>query len=400
MADKHAVLGASSADRWLNCPPSVMLTEGMPDTAGEAAAEGTLAHSIGELKLRKHYTLMGPRQFNAALKKLQADPLYTKEMDRATDEYFDTVKEIALGFSVLPYVALEQRVDFSQWVPEGFGTADCIVIGDEVLHVIDFKYGKGVQVDAEDNPQMRLYAIGAYQRYFLTHVIRRVRMSIFQPRNGGLSHAEEILVGDLLKWAEDFVAPRAALAAEGKGDFAPGDWCQFCKAKATCRARSDHNLALEGFQKALPPLLTDAEVGDALRRAQDLAKWAKALEDYALSACLAGKEIPGCKAVNGRSNAAFSPDFDTCAKILIEAGHDRPLLYREVPETLTNIDTVVGGRKKLKELLGSHLINPPGKPTLVLKTDKRPAITDRPTAEVDFGDTPDGPSMADMNPQS
>lgn len=378
----HAVLGASSALRWLHCTPSALLTADMPDTAGQYAAEGTLAHAIGELKLRKRFVAgIGPRKYQAELKKLQADPLYAPEMDHTTDAYLDAVNDIAMALPELPYVALEQRVDYSEWVPEGYGTADCVVIGDGVLHVVDYKHGKGLQVSAEDNPQMRLYALGAYKRYTMMYQIDRVRMTIVQPRNGGVSHAPEMPISELVKWADDYVKPRAALAAEGKGEYVPGDWCRFCKARATCIARSDHNLSLERFDRALPPLLPDDVVGDILLRAQDLKSWLSDLEEYALSALLDGRAIAGWKAVEGRAVRAWT-DQEAAFKAAKAAGIDEAILYKRVPVTLAALEKDIG--KKAFAPLIPYVTTPPGKPTLAPETDRRPAITNRPTAEDDF----------------
>lgn len=381
MSAKHAILGASSAKRWLSCTPSAQLTAEMPDTAGRAAAEGTLAHAIGELKLRKHFTPFSPRKFAAEMKKLQADPLYDPEMVRSTDEYLDAVKEIALEYTEEPYIALEQRVDYSDWVPGGFGTADCIVVGGCILHVIDFKNGKGVPVPAEDNPQMMLYALGAWKKYQWLYPVDTIRMTIVQPRKGGVLHAHMDLE-TLLKWANDYVKPRAVLADAGEGDYCVGDWCRFCKASATCRARSDHNLTLEGFRGALPPEITDAEVGQALRQGQDLKSWLAKLEEYALNRLLTGGDVPGWKAVEGRATRAWT-DQTAAFMAAKAAGIEDANLYKTEPLTLAAMEKAVG-KKAFAETLGSYIHTPPGKPALVDATDRRPPITNRPSAEDDF----------------
>jgi hypothetical protein len=377
----HALLGASSAKRWLSCPPSARLTESMPDTAGVAAEEGRVAHALGELKLRKFFFPMSLRTFNAALKKIQADKLYCPEMESATDEYKDAVNEISLTFSDKPYIALEQQVDFSDIVPDGFGTADFIAIGDDVLHIADYKHGKGIQVDAEDNPQMRLYALGALRRYDLAYPIKRVRMTIVQPRNGGVSHAEEMTVEELEAWATGYVKPRAQLAADGTGEYGVGDWCRFCKAKATCRARSDYNLSLEGFKRKMPPMITNDEIGDALRRALDLKSWLSDLEEYALSALLSGAEVAGWKAVEGRAVRAWT-DQEAAFAAAKAAGIDEAVLYKRLPVTLAALEKDIG--KKAFAPLTEYVTTPPGKPALAQSSDHRPAITARPTAEDDF----------------
>ena len=394
-APKHALLSASSAARWLHCPPSARLTEGMPDTAGPSAAAGTLAHAVAELKLRKRFVRgVGPQKYRAAMKRFGEEHARLAaehgegaigtwtEMERATDEYLEAVNEIAMAYPSLPYVALEQTVDFSPWVPDGFGTADALILGDGTLHVVDFKFGRGVAVEAEGNPQMRLYALGALERYRLIYGVNAVRMTIVQPRNGGVSHAEPMAVPALLAWAETYVKPRAALAAKGEGDFAPGEWCRFCKAKATCRARSDASLALEGFERRKPPLLTDAEVGEALRRAHDLKSWLTDIEDYALGTLLAGGDIPGWKAVEGRSVRAWT-DQEAAFQAAKAAGIDEALLYKRVPVTLAALEKDIG--KAAFAPLLPYVTTPPGKPTLAPESDRRKAITARPSAEEDFG---------------
>lgn len=394
--EDHALLSPSASHQWLNCPPSVRLTAEMPDTAGAAAEEGRVAHALGELKLRRKFGNLSSRAYNAALKKIQADrdALEAKhgtgaigtwaEMDSATNEYLDLINEISLSFKELPHVAIEQRVDLRPEIPECYGTADCTLIGDRILHIVDLKYGKGVPVPAEGNSQMRIYAYGALVRYELALPVDRVRMTIFQPRNGGIDNAEEMSAEELRTWMLEHVKPRAVQAVSGSGECQAGEWCRFCKIRAICRARSDANLQLEGFQKKLPPMLSNDEVGDALRRSRDLADWLSDLEKYALSALLSGAEIAGWKAVEGRGSTSFTPNYDACAEIMMAAGYDRALLYREEPETLKTLDTVFHGRKKLKDLLGDHLTSTPGKPALAQSSDKRPALTARPTAEEDF----------------
>lgn len=392
---KHALLGASSAARWLHCPPSARLTENMPDKAGPSAAAGTLAHAVGELKVRKRLVSgVGPQKYRAAMKRFREEHARLvdahgedaigawAEMERATDEYLEAVNEIAMEHTSLPYVALEQTVDFSQWVPDGFGTADALILGDGLLHVVDFKFGRGVAVDAEGNPQMRLYALGALHRYNLIYGVNAVRMTIVQPRNGGVSHAEPMAAPALLAWAETYVKPRAALAAKGEGDFAPGEWCRFCKAKATCRARSDASLALEGFKRRKPPLLTNEEVGEALTRGRDLKNWIADLEDYALSELLTGGEVPGWKAVEGRSVRAWT-NQEEAFRAAIAAGIDEAVLYKRVPVTLAGLEKDIG--KAAFAPLLPYVTTPPGKPTLAPESDRRAAITARPSAEEDFG---------------
>jgi hypothetical protein len=378
----HALLSASGAYRWLNCTPSARLEEQLPEKTSEYAEEGRLAHEIAELKLRKHFTTpMGPKQYNTALKKLQSKPLYDPEMLTHTDAYLEYIQSVVHSYPSPPYVTVEKRLNYSQYVPEGFGTGDCIVIGGKVLNVIDFKYGKGVPVDADQNPQMMLYALGALAEYSMLYAIDTVKMAIVQPRLNNTSEFE-VYAEDLQAWGES-IKPIAQTAFDGGGEFCSGDWCKFCRAKAQCRARSTTMTALEAFGKKLPPLLTNDEVGNILTRAQTLKAWVADLENYALTALLQGEEISGWKAVEGRSNRQFD-DTDKTFTDLIKAGIDEAVLYERKPITLTSVEKLLG-KAKFVELTGAHVIKPPGKPTLAPEKDKREAIANKTTAEEAFG---------------
>ena len=395
--DTHAMLGASSAERWLNCPPSAMLTAGMPDQTSPYAEEGRIAHSAAELKVRKWMNQLTPKAYKKALTELQAthtalfekneadaDQRDTswKEIEHCTDTYLDAVKEAYAAAGEFPYLALEQMVDFSIWVPGGFGTADCVIIGNRQLHIIDYKHGKGIQVQAEDNPQLKLYALGAFERYAMLYEISSVRWSIVQPRNGGVSQAEPITSMDLLTWAEGSVRPIAEQAGKGEGAYAVGEWCRFCKAKAACRARSDYNLEMEHFSSTAPALLTNDELGGILQRSRDLAAWSKDMEAYVLRMLLTGAKIPGWKAVEGRSVRIWT-NQEAAFRTATETGIEEAMLYERKPVTLATLEKLLG--KKQFEPLQPFIIIPPGKPTLAPETDKRPPITARATAEDDFG---------------
>lgn len=390
----HALLSPSAAGRWLNCTPAPRLEATLPDNPSQYAAEGTLAHSVCELCAKKKFTLMRPSAYNAELKRLKADPLWQDEMMDTATAYVDHLTERAMEFAHTPYTTFEARVDISDYAPECYGTADCIMIGGNTLIITDYKHGKGVPVSAEQNPQMKLYALGALKLYepIYGDRIKRVACYIDQPRLDNYS-GYDISVAELRAWGDTVVKPKAALAFAGEGVFAPGDHCRFCRAKAQCRARADVHTALEEFKDMAlptpenmvqmnedgmdgiptPPLLTNAEIGDLLTRGKSLVDWFESLGEYALSAILSGETVPGYKAVEGTSRAAFRPDFDTAAKILVDAGYKKAVLYRKTPETLANLDKLVGGRPQLQELLGGHLYKPPGKPALVPETDKRPA---------------------------
>jgi hypothetical protein len=383
MSRKHALLTASGAHRWLHCTPSARLEETLPDSTSTYAEEGTLAHSIAELKVRKKFIeSMSTRSFNSKMKKLKADPLYNQEMDSYTDDYLDYITGVTMSYPTRPYITVERKLDFSRYAPEGFGTGDCIIIGGDTLHVIDFKYGKGVVVDVEDNPQLKLYGLGAIEAYGMIYNIKKITLTIFQPRANGNTVKEWTIDRDkLLDWGVFTVRPAADAAFKGEGDYAPGDWCRFCRAKAQCRARAKSNTALEDFKGInapskiesgkfpAPTLLTDEEIGEVLKKAIDIEKWAADLKEYALSEILTGKNIPGWKAVEGRSVRKFD-DTDTAFSDITRAGYDEALLYERKPLTLAKVEKVLG-KAKFNEIVGSHIITPPGKPTLAPESDKR-----------------------------
>lgn len=384
---KHALLSASSASRWLVCTAAPRFEEGLPESTSEYAEEGRLAHAIGELKVTKKCTPMSTRTYNTRLNKLKKDPLYTPEMDKTTDLYLEHITEQVMAYDTAPTVAVEVQVDFSDYVPGGFGTCDCCIIGGDLLSIVDYKHGKGVPVSAVGNPQMRLYALGALHRYapVFGDTIKRVRMTIDQPRLDSYT-TDEITVEELRAWGES-IKPIAQKAFSGLGEFVPGDHCRFCRGKAQCRARANINTAPEDFKDCVPAgkqpqgegkVLTDAEIGDLLERGKLLVQWYKDLEEYATEALLAGKEIPGWKLVAGRSNRTFT-DQDAAIQAVIAAGYDEALVYDRKPKTLTELEKLMG-KADFKEKIGSFVYKPPGKPTLAPASDKReaysPAATD------------------------
>lgn len=381
---EHALLSASGAHRWLVCTPSARLEAQFPDTSSEAAAEGTLAHELAEAKVRNYFypADFSKRKLTSFIKKQKEKELWQDEMMGYTDEYLDYIKSIALAFITVPYVAIEKQVDFSAYVTGGFGTADCILIGGGTIHVIDFKYGKGVPVSAEGNPQLALYALGAYEAYKLLYPIERIRMSVVQPRIDNNSEWETSLT-ELLAFGE-YVKKKAALAWDGKGDFKPGaDTCKFCRAKAQCRARSDHNVKQAFGIGELPPLISAEEAGKRLEVLEDVVKYQKDLQEWALSECLAGKEVPGWKAVEGRGSRDWT-DMDKAFDRLVKSGMtEEVMLWEKKPLTLAQVEKLVG-KKDFKESVGDLVIKNPGKPTLVKGSDKRDAISNKVTAEEAF----------------
>lgn len=379
---QHALLSASSASRWLNCTAAPRFEEQFPEKTSEYAEEGRLAHSICELKVIKKFTTqITPRTFSTRYNKLKKNPLYQEEMDKTSDLYIEHLTERAMTYDSTPSVAVEVQVDFSEYVPEGFGTCDCVMIGGDTIDITDYKHGKGVPVSADGNPQMRLYALGALKRYapIYGNTINRVRMTIEQPRIQTEPSTETITVEDLRAWGES-IKPIATKAYMGLGDFCPGEHCRFCRGKAKCKARADVNTAFEEFKDCVPqnsekpPLfgqgtLTDEEIGDLLVRGKELVAWYKSLEEYALNALLNGGVIPGWKAVAGRSNRIFT-DTDAAIAAVIAAGYDEALVYERKPKTLTELEKLMG-KAEFAAKIGEFVVKPLGKPTLAPMTDKR-----------------------------
>lgn len=392
--EKHALLSASSASRWLTCTAAPRFEEGLPESTSTYAEEGRLAHAIAELKVLKKFTVMTGRTYTTRLNKLKKDALYDQEMDRTTDLYLEHLTEQAMLYDSSPTVVAEVKVDFGEYVPEGFGTCDCVMIGGDTLSITDYKHGKGVPVSAVGNPQMRLYALGALKRYapVFGDTIKQVRMTIDQPRLDSYT-SDLITVEELRAWGES-IKPIAQKAFSGLGEFVPGEHCRFCRGKAQCRARANVNTALEDFKDCVPagsvkpgefvpqihsyltpggvevhPLLSDAEIGDLLIRAQQLVQWYKDLEEYATKALLDGKPIEGWKLVAGRSNRTFT-DQDAAIKAVIAAGYDEALVYDRKPKTLSELEKLMG-KAEFAEKIGSYVVKPLGKPTLALATDKR-----------------------------
>ncbi len=378
----HAVLSASAADRWMHCTAAPRLEAQFPDGGSNYAAEGTLAHAIAELKLRKALiTPMGPKKFGEALKKLQADPLYDPEMLAHADAYVDYIKGIVHSFPYKPYIAAEVRCDLSTFIPEGFGTSDCVVIGGNDLYVVDYKYGRGVQVDAEGNPQIRLYALGALEANRMFYDIHTIHMVIFQPRLDHISTAE-IGRDALLDWGAFEVRPKAKAAFDGVGDYRAGEWCRFCRARGQCKAQSDQQLQVFREEAGDPALMSGADYAAILPELDALRKWADQVSDAALTRLLAGKDIPGYKVVEGRSTRQFT-DQEAAFATLIAAGTPEAVLYERKALTLAAAEKVVG-KAHFAELVGGYIDTPPGKPTLAPQSDKRPPYTLRTMATEDF----------------
>ena len=346
--NRHAILSASSSHRWLNCNPSARLEQEFEDRETEAAAEGTAAHVLCEHKLRRALKMRSKKPVS----KYDCD-----EMDAHTDAYVEFVLEaLAEARQVCkdPLVLIEQKLDFSCYVPDGYGTGDCVIVADHLLHIIDFKYGQGVLVDAAENPQMMLYALGALRLFDSLYDIDTVSMSIFQPRRENVS-TWTITVDELLAWAENTLKPKAELAFNGEGEYIPGSWCTFCKAAVKCRARAEAKLQLARYEFALPPLLTDAEIEDILLRLDDLTKWANEIQAYAQDAAINhGKVWHGFKLVESRSNRKYTDEAAVAQAANAAGYHD---IYKKSLITITERERR-RGKKTFAEVIGGLVEKP------------------------------------------
>lgn len=386
MPSDHALLGPSSAHRWLSCTPSARLEEGLPDTGSSYATEGTLAHRLGELLLRAEYE---GADITEELAEVQADPQYSPAMMEHMEGYAAFVAERyadAKSHCPDPRLYVEQRIDVSEYVPDGFGTTDCVIIADGLMDVIDLKYGAGIPVSAEDNPQMKIYALGCLLAFSLFYEITAIRMTIYQPRLDSISTA--VIDRDKLEaWAEQFLKPRAAQAYAGEGPFAPGEMtCKWCKAGATCKARAEYQLELaaKDFQDAA--LMDNDEIAEVLERLPGLLAWAKQVKDYAEDAAINhGEKFPGFKVVEGRANRRYVNE-GAIARRLKKAGFATADIYK--PKELLGITAMekLVGAKKLGELVGGLIEKPAGSPTLVPVSDKRPELNTAAKAAEDFSD--------------
>ena len=367
----HAILSASSSHRWLNCPPSARLCETYEDKGSDYAAEGTDAHSLCEYKLRK------------ALDMSAVDPSehltwYSEEMEDCANGYAAYILELveaAKETCAAPVVLIEQRVDFSRWVEQGFGTSDAIIISDGTLRVIDYKHGLGVLVEADNNPQMMCYALGALELFDAIYDIDSVAMTVYQPRRQNVS-TFEMSKDDLYRWAEEVLKPTAELAFAGDGNFLCGEWCGFCKAKHECRARAEANLLLAQYDFKLPQLLEDSEIEVILSRADQLVSWVNDIKEYALQQAISGKDWTGFKLVEGRSNRRYTNEA-AVTQVVTNAGFDP---YERKLLGITAMQKLLG-KSRFEELLSAYIEKPQGKPTLVPESDKRPVMNN---AKTDF----------------
>lgn len=381
----HALLSPSSASRWLACTPSARVEEHLPGKTSEAAEEGTLAHRLSELMLRSYIGEISKQTFSIECAKIFESSLYSEDMQAYCQDYASYVIEQyakAKFHTKDALLEIEVKLNLNDYVKEGFGTGDSIIIADGTLDIIDLKYGKGVPVSAKDNKQMMLYALGALREYDYRYDIHTVRMTIYQPRLDNIS-SDEISVNVLKAWGETELKQRAKLAWEGKGDYVPGDHCRFCKAKTICKALADHNLELAKYDFKDAHLLTDDEISDILRMSDFFKNWISAIEDYALiTAIEEGKHWPGFKLVEGRSTRKYS-DPDALGAHLIQAGYEEDKIFTKSLLGITNMEKLLT-KKVFEQVCGSFVVKPQGKPTLVPEADKRPELNSSEAARKDF----------------
>ena len=377
MSVKHALLSASSAHRWISCPPSALLSKKFEDSSSSFAQEGTDAHTLAQHKLEK---LLGLPTRDPT----ESLSFYDEEMKDHAENYAAFVLEQvekAKETCVDPQVLIEQKLDFSRYVPEGFGHVDCLIIADGTLTVIDYKYGLGIKVSSERNPQMFCYALGGLALFDGIYDIDNVRLVIYQPRRENISEYS-ISKSELIQWAEDVLSPTAELASKGEGEYKAGEHCQFCKAKATCRKRAEHNLELAKYDFEVPATLAHDEIAAILTKADELVSWVSDVKEYALKEALNGTKFEGFKLVAGRSNRKYT-DEAAAADLVIAAGKDP---YEKKLLGITAM-TALLGKKAFEDILGGLTYKPPGKPVLVTADDKRPEFN---SAYEDFDENQGG----------
>ncbi len=380
---EHALLSASSSSRWINCPPSARLEETVEEEASQYAREGSFAHTLAELYLAHHLELLNKNEYHKKLKKLKQGPFYSQELDDYVKSYVDLALEKinqARAGSPDTTILLETKLDYSPWVPGGFGTGDLVLVTQGIIEVMDLKYGQGVPVSARENSQMCLYALGALNQFGCLYEINNVRMTIAQPRLDSIS-SHEMTVDDLLYWATNTVMGAARKAFKGEGDFQPGEHCRFCRVRSTCRARARENMKLARHDFKEPPLLKPQEVVEVLKAADELQRWASDVQGYALGQAVNhGREWPGYKLVEGRSTRKYA-DQEKAAEALKAAGYSEDKIFEKTLLGITRMEKTLG-KKQFEKVLSGVVEKPPGKVKLAPETDKRPAV--KSTSQIDF----------------
>ncbi|HFU6111476.1 TPA: DUF2800 domain-containing protein [Listeria monocytogenes] len=393
MPEIHAKLSASGSSRWLNCTPSIALEAKFPEqkNGGVFAQEGTLAHSFAELLLQKFNDEVTKAGYARKLNRLKKNSLYDTSMIDHVEVYTTIVIEKfqeAHAADKNAVLSIEQQLDYSDYARGGFGTGDAVIVGNGVVEIIDLKYGKGVPVSAEENSQLMLYGLGAYNAFELDYDLHTVRMTIVQPRLDDVTEFE-MEVSDLLDWAENVVKPAALLADAGKGELNPGPWCKFCRARSICKARAEANLALTSYDFKDPRLLQPDEIAKALGQVAELKSWVEDVKSFALKEAESrGIEFPGWKLVEGRSNRRYADAEMVQAMMELEGYSEEELLSKKLI-SLTDMEKLIG-KKQVSAILGDLIEKPAGKPTLVVETDKRQAIKLKSDAADDFADDLEG----------
>lgn len=381
MAKAHARLSASGAHRWIACPASVTLEEQFPTSTSSYAEEGTLAHALAELKISKVYAKMRKSTYEKAFAEIAKNEMFSASMEGYVDDFVGYVQERMNAAGKSAEIFIEAKLDLSRYVPDSFGTGDVVIVTPDYIEVIDLKYGKGVAVSAEENAQLRLYGLGAYDAHGFIYDLEKVIMTIYQPRIDNIS-TEEIPASDLIRWAEEVVAPAAVKAEAGEGEPSAGSHCQFCRAKGACRARAEKNLELAAHDFEDPPLLSTEEIADVLFKAEELSKWCADIKNYALEQARDHEvSYPGWKLVEGRSNRKYS-DEGKVAGVLTDAGYVDEQIYERSLLGITKMEKLLG--KEFKNVLGEFVVKPAGAPTLAPASDKRVAIGSAASAAEDF----------------
>lgn len=373
---KHALLSASASHRWLTCTPAPLLEASVNEEKSTFAEEGTAAHALAEYKIKKYLKMK--------CKKPKSE-FYDDEMEEYTNVYVDYVIELITKVKQAykdPLILIEQRLDFSNYVPEGFGTGDLVIVADTAIYIIDLKYGKGVEVTAEKNPQMMLYALGALNLFEALYNIETINMTIVQPRLESIS-TYEISLQELINWADIELRPKAELAIKGEGEFVSGEHCRFCRVRKTCRSRAESLLDLARYEFKMPPLLEDFEIEEVLHLSDQLSKWSSEVFAYATEKSInEGKKWSGFKLVEGRSNRKYSNE-SSVIEVVTSAGYEEKDIYKKALLGITDMEKLLG-KKKFNDILGSFIEKPKGKTTLVYECDKRKEINLLDTAKAEF----------------
>lgn len=382
----HAILSPSGATRWMACTPSARLEEFFVDSGSDFAREGTLAHNLGELGLSNFLRLLSEEDYLAELAIFKADPMYNATMQDHVDNYVAFVIE---QYEELKkedpsaVIFIEKKLDITEYVPEGFGTGDAVLLSNRVLKIIDLKYGQGVRVECEKNKQMMLYGLGALKAFDFMYDVQEVEMIIYQPRMSNIS-SYSMMAYDLLHWADTELRPKARQAYNGEGEFNPGNHCKFCKAKAQCKYLAEYNLRIAKYEFRDEFFLTDEEVADIMDRASMFTDWIEAVKKFAFKQALEGKQWPGYKLVEGRSNRKYSDELKV-AEVLKQNGIPEDKIYTRSLLGITALEKAIS-KAKFNALLNDLVYKPSGAPTLVPDTDKRPVFTGKVEASDDFKD--------------